>query len=409
MVNFLFTVGYFLLLLFLSAFFSASETAMVGLSRARVKARAKRGDRLALIIEELLKRPERTLSIILIGNNFVNVLLSSLATLVAVRIIGNYGIIYATISVTICLLLFSEITPKTFAAYHPEKVSNLVCIPLIVLDRVLSPVVWFTGVVAKGVAGLFGKGERVPQDFLVDEVRELLHLSGFGGESAGFSVLHGLLSLQELRVENIMVPVAKCEFVEEGTPIGRILEMFIRDGRLYVPVFKGSIDDVVGYLDMKELVRSYLKKTKNLSLRKFLREAVFVPEVAPAIHAFEVLLKRKLGLVFAVDEFGGISGVVFLEEVLGEIVGFKAYPKVVRLPDGSLLVSSSVSVGEIASISGIDLPPEDARKSLSSVILREFGYIPKKGEELTLYNKLKIRVVESTEKEIVRVLVRFAA
>ncbi len=399
-------IVYFLVLFLLSAFFSASETALVGLSRASLRAKAKKSDRMAVLILELLKKPERTLSVILIGNNFVNVLLSSIATLVAVRFIGTYGVIYSTVLVTVCILLFSEITPKTVAAYYPDRVSRIVAIPLIILDRLLFPITWFTGMIAKAVAGFLGRKGGVPPGVLAEEVRELLYMGGADHDSHGFYLIHALLSFQEIRVENVMVPVGKVEFVDVDAPMKRIVDMFLHKGYLYVPAFKGSIDDVVGYLEVKEVVKRFLKGNRSISLKKFLKDPVFVPEVAPAIHALELLLKKDLAVVFAVDEFGGISGVVFLENILRELSGRKGAPKIIRLPDGSVLADSSVSMGDIGEVLGVALPADVLTKNISSVVLEEAGDIPKRGERIRLYGLLEVEVVESTEKGLVRVLVR---
>ncbi len=393
---------YFFILFLLSAFFSASETAIVSLNRARLKARAKKGARMAHILLELLRRPERTLSTILIGNNFVNVLLSSIATLLAVRIIGPYGVLYVTVLVTICLLLFSEITPKTVAAYFPEKISNIVGLPLFVLDRIFFPLTWFTGKLAKKIADLVGGEKPVVSSHLIEEVKEILSP---GIKEARIEIFYNLLSFHDIRVEDAMVPRNKLVFVDIKEGSDGILDLFKKSGYSFLPVVKDTLDNIIGFVDVKRFIRAYLRGGAYKDLERFIIPPVFVPELAPLIRAFEIMLRSGKKVAVAVDEYGGISGVIFLDDVLDELGGREEHA-IAKLPDGSLVLDSSVPLRDIEEVLGVSFPAENKQKPFSAFILQEVGDIPEKGKKLQLWNMLDVVILDSSKKEIKKVFLR---
>lgn len=389
-----FIIGSLVLLVILfccSAFFSASETSLFSLSPLKVRHLEKHGGATGRIIARLLAHPSRLLVTILMGNEVVNILASSTAAALWIRLLGDdLGSVTATVSMVFLLLIFGEVTPKTYAVRFPEWFASFACRPLLLLSYVNFPVrVILTGI-ADGILRLLG-GTRTGHEriWTGQEFRTMLDVSEREGvvEAAERKIIANLIDFNEVSVKEIMIPRTDmlCFSVEDS--FETLIEKCRAELYARVPVYHGSIDNIIGVVYAKDLLPFIYKPRHEFDLRRILREAYFVPETKKVQELLKDFQDRKKHIAIVVDEYGGISGLVSLEDILEEIVGeikdefdTDDIPRCFPLREGRLYrVNALMHIHEFNQEFGTDFSPE-YYGTVAGFMLEHLGQIPKKGD-----------------------------
>ena len=384
--------GALIFLIILSAFFSGSETGLVSLNRYRLRHLAKTKHRGAVRANKLLQKPDRLIGLILLGNNFVNILASSIATVIGLRLYGDTGIAIAAGLLTLVILIFSEVTPKTLALLEPERFAFPATFFLSPLLKLLYPLVWLINLVANSFVRLFGVdvNDANNQELSSDELRMVVNEAGAMIPRRHQKMLTNILDLEKVTVDDIMVPRNELAGVDMDDDIDDILNQLTHSQHTRLPVYKGDINNIVGILHIKNVLDLF--KEQEVTKEQFeesVREAYFVPEGTP-LHTQLLHFqheKRRIGLV--VDEYGDVMGLVTLEDILEEIVGeFTSDPathirEIHRQDDGTFLVDGSANIRELNRIMQWELPT-DGPKTFSGLITEHMESIPEPGTSLML-------------------------
>ena len=376
--------GALLVLFLLSAFFSGSETALMALNRYRMRHLAQTGHRGAALAARLLERPDRLIGLILLGNNFVNILIAQIATFIGWRLFGDTGVAIATGVLTLTLLIFAETAPKTLAALHSERVAYPAAWIYSGLIRVLWPVVWLINLAANGVLRLFGvhisAGQRAALN--TDELRSVVSEAGSLIPANHQRMLLNLLDLERTTVEDIMIPRNEIVVLDLNQPWNEVVDQLVHGSFTRLPVVEGELDRIVGFLHRRDVLPLLERDEFDAD---DLRQIVTPPYFIPAGTALNRQLinfqqhKRRIGLV--VDEYGDIEGLITLEDLLEEIVGEFTTDSpamsddVLRQADGSAMVDGGIHLRELNRSLGLDLPL-DGPKTLSGLIVEHLESIP---------------------------------
>lgn len=389
--------------LVLSAYFSSSETGLLSLNRYRMRHLAEKGHSGAKKTETLLKKTDKLLSLILICNNLVNISASAIATIIGMRLYGDAGVAIATGALTFVMLVFSEIYPKTVAAIYPEKIAFASSHLLVWLMRIFSPLVFFMNLIIQGLIKLTGlKSESKPNHLSAEELRSIVNESGKFIPSAHQEMLLSILDLEEVTVDDIMVPRNDISGIDIEDDWKAIMRQLNHAPHSRVLLYQNSIDNkVLGFLRVREAYRLMLDKnefTKETLIRA-VDEIYFIPE-GTSLTAQLVNFrnnKERIGLV--VDEYGDIKGLVTLEAILEEIVGeftTSTTPsideEVMPQSDGSVIIDGTANIRDINKLFNWNLETEDAR-TFNGLILEQLEDIPDEGTEFEL-DGLKITILE---------------
>lgn len=384
-----------LFLILLSAFFSGSETGLMTLNRYRLRHLADKQHPGAMRAQKLLKRQDRLIGLILLGNNLVNVLASILMTLITLRIYNDTGLLFAAgLVLTIVILLFAEVTPKTLAALHPERVAFPAAFVYTPLLKLLWPVVWVVNGIANGLLKLIGVSpEDGTSDALTtEELRTVVTEAGAMIPKRHQSMLLNLMDLEKVTVEDIMVPRNEVTGIdiEDDWEISRKLLMESQYTRL--PLFRETIENVIGVLHMRKVLPLlYRDQLDQETLKGIAREPYFIPENTSLNRQLLNFQREHRRIGFAVDEYGDIQGLVTLEDILEEVVGeFTSDPTahiedIQAQDDGTWLVDGSISIRALNSTLDMSLST-DGPKTLNGLITEYMEIIPETGTSLLLDN-----------------------
>jgi Mg2+/Co2+ transporter CorB len=388
-------LGLLVLLLGRSAFFSGSETALMMLNRYRARHLAAQGHGGASRALALLERPDRLIGLILIGNNFVNNLLASIAAVVAVELGGVDGgaVAIGASIITIVVLIFGEVAPKTLAALHPEALAYPAAYLYRPVLKVAYPLVWAINGVAKGVLRLLRvKVEERGADALTrEELRTAVLEAGTFIPTRHQKMLVNLLDLEKATVEDIMIPRSEVDGIDFEEPVEDILTFLRRTQYTRIPVWEGSIDSVIGVLHVRDFMQAQMDEaeiTKEI-LRGLLREPYFVPEGTRLTALLINLQRARQTVALVVDEYGDVLGLATFADLLEEVVGeFTTDPldsisDVHPQPDGSYLVDGAASVRDLVRTLGWQLPT-GGPKTLNGLILEQLEAIPETGTSLLI-------------------------
>jgi len=379
-------------LIILSAFFSSSETGMMSLNRYRLKHLAKSGNRGAKNAERLLKTPDKLISVILVGNNFVNILASAIATLIAVQLWGDAGIAIATMALTVVVLIFAEVTPKTIAALHPERIAFPASFVLAVLLKILYPVIWLLNLITNSLLALLGiKTDGNGSDALSkEELRTVLFESSQRISPKYKDMLVSIIDLEKVTVDDIMVPRNEVVGIDLDLEISEIIDQIRHSQHTRMPVYKSDINKVVGIVHLRSINRFLNENelTKSMIMQAT-REPYFVPESTPLHTQMFNFQKEKRRIGIVVDEYGDVIGIVTLEDILEEIVGefttdMANFSKdITPQPDGSFIIDGTAAIREINKALGWTLPTEGP-KTINGLIIEYLEYIPDSNLSLKL-------------------------
>jgi Mg2+/Co2+ transporter CorB len=377
-----------ILLLLLSAFFSSSETGMMTLNRYRLKHLVKKQSKGAIRATELLQRPDRLIGVILLGNNLVNILASAIATVIALRLYGDAGIAVATLLLTIAILIFSEVTPKTIAALHPEKIAfpaSLILRPLLIG---LYPAVWVINHVSNWLARLVGvnpESHSGHEHLRPEELRTVVDEAGDLIPDQHQKMLLNIFDLETATVEDIMVPRTEVVGLDLQDDIPTLLKKIRNSEYTRLPVYEGDINHIVGMLHLRNASRFLYGEDKEVThdaIKRFTREPYFVPISTPLHTQLLNFQKQKRRIAIVVDEYGDVQGIATLEDLLEEIVGNfttnlaeDQSQEIVPLDNGWYLIEGGTSVRDINRSLTWDLPT-DGPKTLNGVMMEYLENIP---------------------------------
>ena len=404
--------GVLFILLALSAFFSGSETALMSLNRYRLRHKARQGHRGARLAEKLLARPDRLIGLILLGNNLVNFSAASLVALIALKIGGEPAVALGTLLLTLVVLVFSEAAPKTLAALHPERLAfpaSLVYYPLL---KLMYPIVWLINTVANGVLYLLGvrAGSNELTALTREELRTIVFEAGSRISTRYRQMLLNILDLEQVTVDDVMIPHNEIVGIDLNDSPETIERIIAESRHTRLPVYRDTIDHVVGILHLRRLANLASYDLKSGDLRRFLEEAYFVPEGTPLSTQLVQFQRRRERIAVVVDEYGDIQGIVTLEDILEEIVGEFTSDPVDHTEDvrqesaNCFVVDASASIRELNRSQDWELPI-DGPKTLNGLIIERLETIPEAGTALDL-GGYPIEIIESDDKRILSVRVR---
>ena len=396
----------FILLLF-SAFFASSETALMSLNRYRLRHLVQEGHPGAIRANELLKRPDRLIGLILLGNNFVNILASAIATIIGVKLLGENGIAVATLTLTLIILLFAEVTPKTLAALHPERIAfpaSFLLKPLLIL---LYPLVWFTNSITNRMLGFFGVTPEVAMSDAInsEELRMALKEAGSLIPKRHKKMLVSILDLEKVTVNDVMLPRSEIDGININASLAEIIKQLSYCANTRLPVYETSLDNLIGILHVRKALHLLAQDNLTLeTLTSIIKPSYFVPENTPLntqLIQFQ-RHKRRTGLV--VDEYGDIIGLITLEDIFREIVGeftddyIDEDKDIHPQADGSYYINGSANIREINRQNNWQLPTEGP-KTINGLILEYLESIPEPKVSLRIEDYL-IEIVQTSDNTI---------
>ena len=378
-------------LIVLSAFFSSSETSMMSLNRYRLKHLSKEGHRAARRASRLLERPDRLLGTILVGNNIVNILAASIATVIAVDVWGEAGIAIATMILTVVVLIFGEITPKTLAALRPELIAFPASVILSGLQRLLYPVVWVCSAISNLLLRILGVNphSKDGDQLTTEELRTVVREAGLVSTRSRQNMLLGILDLEKMTVNDIMIPRNEAVGIDLDSDMAAINHQLRSCHYTRLPVYQGDINNVTGIVHMRSIARllSRGELTKE-ALIGACKEPYFIPESTPLHTQLFNFQKQKRRIAIVVDEYGDVIGLVTLEDILEEIVGdfttemLSLSQDIHPQADGTYVIDGSASIRDINRHLHWKLPA-DGPKTLNGVITEQLETIPETSVCLT--------------------------
>jgi Mg2+/Co2+ transporter CorB len=371
-------------LILLSGFFSSSETGMMSLNRYRLRHLRSQNHPGARRASEMLERPDRLIGLILIGNNLVNIGASAIATVIAIRLYGDAGIVIATLVLTLVILIFAEITPKTIAALHPERVAFPASVVLLPLMKLLYPVVLTVNTVTNGLLRLLGVDPHKGSDEQVstEELRTIVTEAGALIPQRHRGMLVNILDLEEVSVDDIMVPRNEVYGIDLDDDDDEILNCIQSSAHTLLPVWRDDINNVVGVFHLRNSGRVlHAGRLDRTALAEEMDKPYFIPESTPLHTQLLNFQKQKRRLGIVVDEYGDVMGLVALADILEEIVGeftsnlSDADDEIFPQRDGSYLISGNSSVRDINRNLNWELPT-DGPKTLSGLVLEYLESFP---------------------------------
>ena len=383
-----------LCLVLISGFFSGSEIGMMSLNRYRLRHLVKKNNKQAIRVNNLLLRPDRLLSVVIIGNTIANIVASTVATLIGQYLYGTYGVAIATALLSLVILVISEMVPKTLAAMHPQQVAFAVSWPLQIMQILMAPLVhvisWVTNVFLR-LCGV--TMDHVQREALTsDELRSVVNEAGSLMPVEHKSMLISLLDLEQVTVEDIMIPTADIVGIDLEKSWHDILDQLETAQHTRLPLYKKSIDQLIGMVHVRSVLTLALEERLDLdNLIKLADAPYFTPEGTTLNVQILNFQKEKKRSCFVVDEYGDLQGLVTLEDILEEVVGefttdISGFSKdIIQQDDDSVLVDASITLRHLKRVLGWQLPMIGPR-TLSGLIIEHLGYIPPADCCLTIEN-----------------------
>ena len=399
-------VSILLLLLFLSAFFSGTETALMRLNRYKLKNQVRKGNKSAKILEKLLKEPEKLIGLICLGVNLVNFTAAALVTIIALKIGGEPFVAIATLLLTITVLIFCEAAPKTLAAIYPEKLafpSALIYYPLMLISY---PMVWLISETSNAILWLLGfrQTRNTESSLSNEELRTVVREAGTLISRKYRSMLLNILDLEKVTVDDVMVPHTEISGINMEEDIEEIREIILRSEHTLLPVFRENINNIFGILHLRKLANL---SSKNLfekqDIERLSSKPYFIQEGTLLNIQLVEFQRRKQRIAIVVDEYGDIQGIVTLSDILEEIVGeFTTVPEAedeyTREDDNSYIVSGNANIRDLNKSIKWEIPSNGA-KTVNGLIVEHLGDIPKAETDVNISN-YSFKVIESDSNHI---------
>ncbi|TRO92709.1 HlyC/CorC family transporter [Glycocaulis profundi] len=411
------SAGAILLLLLFSAFFSGSETALTAVSKARMMTLEKdQRSRSARRVNHLIEDRESLIGAILLGNNLVNILASSIAAATFVVLFGDAGVPLATLVMTLLVLVFAEVMPKTYALSNPDRMAMAVSLPIRIVVMVFSPVVGAVQVVVRGTLRLLGAKVEGPVLSAHEEIRGHIemHASEGGVVKDDRDMLGGVLDLRELTVDDVMVHRKNLVMLDIEQPIEDLLETALTSAHTRLPLYRGDAENIVGVLHVRDLARAYHEAEGDpaaISIETIKREPWFVPETTELLDQLNAFRAKREHFALVVDEYGALMGVVTLEDILEEIVGeiedeHDVAPAggPVPDPDGTVVVDGATGIRDINRALDWSLPDEEA-VTVAGLVIHEAQTIPEPGQVFRFHG-VEFEILERRRNQITKLRLR---
>lgn len=389
-----FTIGGIAVLLIISAFFSGSETALTAASRARMHSQVRAGSKRAATVETLTSNRERLIGALLLGNNLVNILASSLATSLFITLFGDHGVVYATLVMTLAVVIFAEVLPKTWAINQPDEFALGVAPIVKPVVSILAPLTFGVQILVRFILRMFGVKTDDSRTYTgMEEIRgtvDLLHREGEVVKNDR-DMLGGILDLKDLDVSDIMVHRTRMLGLDVDLPSDQLVNAVLESPYTRMPLYKGDTDNIVGVVHAKDVLRALIKADGQISKVKVSRIATkpwFVPDTTPLEAQLNAFLKGKTHFALVIDEYGEVQGLITLEDILEEIVGDisdehdEVMQGITKQTDGSYIVEGGLPIRDINRALDFHLPDEEAT-TIAGLVIHEAKIIPGVGQQFT--------------------------
>lgn len=380
----------FLFLLILSGFFSGSETAFMSANRVKIRELANDGDNKASKVDNLLNDQTKLLTTILIGNNLANIAASAIATSIAINLFGSKGVGIATGIVTFVILVFGEITPKSLGNSKPIKYAKNSAIILLWLEKILYPIIWFFTFLIKK---LIGENKMISSAFISEEeIRRFVNVSEEEGviKESEKKMIQSVFEFDDTIVKEIMVPRIDMVCISKEASINELVELAVEQGHSRIPVYEESIDDIIGLIYVKDLLQLLQEGKEDLTLENLIKPIYFIPESKQINKLLKEMQNRREHMAVILDEYGGTSGLITIEDLLEELVGdiqdeFDLEDKQINLINNKeILVDARVDLDDLNEILPVPLLDEESYETISGFVLHRLGYLPKEKEKIEL-------------------------
>ena len=407
------TIG-LMILLALSAFFSGAETALFSLNKLHLKKLQRKEQTLQVeSIVKLLDDPQKTLITILIGNMFVNITASSLATYLAIKLFGNIGVGIASGFMVFMILVFGEVVPKSLAITHAEKISKRVARTIELLSMILFPLIKLLKLLINGLYNLFRMNKnRGKKEITEEDLVTLINVGKDEGviEEQEKKMIKNIFEFGDTTVKEVMIPRVDIDFAPHDISLTSIVNMIKKSGHSRIPVYEGTIDNIIGILYVKDILKIYRKlfQLKEIfDVKKILRKAYFVPENKKIDELLDIFQKDRIQIAIVIDEYSGTDGLVTMEDVLEEIVGeiIDEYDKEIELfkkiDENTFIADGMINIDKINEILHIKIP-EDDFETLGGFIYKLIEKVPREEEEI-IYKNIKIIIKRVIKNRIKRV------
>ncbi len=406
------------ILVSMSAFFSASETALTAFNRGKLKEISEKSQKKAELLRNWLKRPNEMLTALLIGNNIVNILASSIATAAAISFLGEdpRAIAIATAGMTIILLIFGEITPKVVAKAYSTTISNHVVKFVYLLSKIFLPVSYILMFISRFIARMFGvKLDDIAFLITEEEIKSVVSVGEEEGiiEEEEKKMIHSIFEFTDTTVKEIMIPRTTVFALEAGKTLNEVWESIISTGYSRIPVYDERIDNIIGVFYLKDLFNIIKEGNLDIQVRDFIREAYFVPETKPLFEMLEEFKKKQIHMAIVIDEYGGTAGIITIEDLIEEIVGdindefdIEHDEEIKKVADNKFIVDALLDIEFLNNELSINLPVSEDYDSLGGYIYAVLGRVPiEKDTIFNKENKLEIKVLQVDNKRIVKALI----
>ena len=406
----------FVVFILLSAFFSSAETAFTAINRVSVQRLAKENRKGVKTLEKLMEKPKSIITALLIGNNITNVAASALATAVLLNVFQKMGLNFAaemalvTFTMTVILLIFGEITPKTIAIKNPLEYSLLIAKPVKFIVLTFKPLIWIFNHITKLISKLL----RIPSEeaqklFSEEDIKTMVSIGEEEGalEKEEKEMIHSIFEFGKTVTREIMTPRTDTVCVDRTVTVEEVVKVIEESGHSRLPVYEDKIDNIVGVIFAKDLLA--VENKAETKIASYIRKAIFVPETKSIEELLQQMQKDKFHIAIVVDEYGGISGLVTLEDIIEEIMGEiqdeydeEEQPEFSELGPNKYLVDAGMSVDDLAEKLEIKFPDDEEFDTLGGFILSECGRLPEKHEKISFKN-IDIKINDIRKRRIISV------
>ena len=407
-------IGLLVVLLLGSGFFSASETSLMSLSKIRIRYMEDEGVEGAKLVGSLIEKSSDLLSSILVGNNIVNIAATSVSTSLFINIFGDGGVAIATAVMTVLVLVFGEITPKTIAANSPEKVAVVVSKPISIIMKITKPIVWvfnlLTGIIFK-IMGIDNDG--VKPFITEEELKAMVNVSHEEGvlEMEEREIINNVFQFGDMQAKEAMIQRLDMVAIDIEDSYDEIIELFKSEKLSRLPVYQESIDDIVGILNIKDIIFLSDEEIENFDIKDYVREAFFTYEFKKITQLLEEMKKEKTQMAIVVDEYGGTAGLLTIEDLVEVIVGDiddeydEEEEEIVKINDNEYLVEGSTKISDVNEQLGINLESEEF-DSIGGFIIGYLKRIPEENEIIEVEDvKFKVESIDKNRINKIRIFV----
>ena len=407
-------IGLLVVLLLGSGFFSASETSLMSLSKIRIRYMEDEGVKGAKLVGSLIEKSSDLLSSILVGNNIVNIAATSVSTSLFINIFGDGGVAIATAVMTVLVLVYGEITPKTIAANSPEKVAVVVSKPISIIMKITKPIVWvfnlLTGIIFK-IMGIDNDG--VKPFITEEELKAMVNVSHEEGvlEMEEREIINNVFQFGDMQAKEAMIQRLDMVAIDIEDSYDEIIELFKSEKLSRLPVYQESIDDIVGILNIKDIIFLSDEEIENFDIKDYVREAFFTYEFKKITQLLEEMKKEKTQMAIVVDEYGGTAGLLTIEDLVEVIVGDiddeydEEEEEIVKINDNEYLVEGSTKISDVNEQLGINLESEEF-DSIGGFIIGYLKRIPEENEIIEVEDvKFKVESIDKNRINKIRIFV----